>query len=151
MKTKRALSRLPKFVFPGEDLDRITIDGFAIVEVTPKGGAIGNIGLVAKVEAEAVPIKREITKGEPAVGWDLIIRFDMTQTLKQEWEEIVEAREADLVKVTGAMTIVSLANVFMSVGAKMVYNNKSESAFACEAKKPGQPKAAAKAFITNVS
>lgn len=138
-------------VFPGESVNDITIDGFAIVEVTPNGGSSGNVGLVSKVEAYANPLKRETTKGSPAVGWDLGIKFDMTQTRSAEWAAIVDARQADLVKVTGAMTICSLANVFLSVGAKIMFSNKSESAFECEAVHPGATPTQAKAFITNNS
>lgn len=137
--------------FPNEEVNDITIDGFAIVEVTPKGSAAGNVGLVSKVEADMEALNRETTKGDPTVGWNLHLKWEMCQTRAAEWAWIVGARQADLVKITGAKTICSLAGVFLTVAGKIMFSNKSESAFMCEAKHPGATPAQAIAFLVDNS
>ena len=138
-------------MFPGEDVNRITIDGYSTVHVKYSGGSLENVGLVAKVEGYANPITRPITKGEPTVGFDLGIRWDMAQTRSADWTAIINARQAEQVVATGQMSKLTLNDVFLKVGGKFVFSNKSESVFECEAMRPGQTPASAITFLTDLT
>lgn len=137
-------------LFVGDQLSDIVIDGYSSVSVQPHGGALEAVGLVAKVEGYANPITRELTKGTPTVGFDLGISWDMAQTRHADWNAIVSSRQADQVIATGQLSQLTLNTVFLKVGAKWMFNNKSESVFNCEAVRPGQTPTQAINFLTDI-
>lgn len=138
------------FVFPGEDIDNITIDGYSSVTVTPKGGAAGSVGYCGKISAYMNAINRELTKGTVTVGFNLGIKWETAQTRSADVEAHIDAREADAVVAAGQMTSVTLENVFITTNVKLEFSNKSESMIECEAVKPGIRPSVAKTFVTNV-
>jgi hypothetical protein len=132
-----------------ESVDRITIDGQAVVQIKVGVGVLTDVGLITDVEFNATAIKRECTKGTPAIGYDGILKFKMVQTTGSDWREIVDSRTASQVKIIGAINTITVDNMYLAPELALKFNNKSESFIQVEGMIPGATPTLAKSWLVS--
>jgi hypothetical protein len=132
-----------------ESVERITIDGQAIVQIKVGAGALTSVGLITDVTFDATAIKREFTKGTAAIGYDGVVKFKMVQTTQYDWSQIVDSRTAAQLKIIGAINTITVDNMYLAPELALKFNNKSESYIQVEGMIPGATPTISKSWLVS--